>query len=104
MAVVPLFGQLGNLGITDHISCIVSSLASFMSKPSAKKRKVILTVMDTSIANKSPIILKKFSILEAIDAAREVDFNDGDDSFEHICLQHSADGDGDNVLEDDLNG
>jgi hypothetical protein len=101
---MPLFGQLGKLEITDRISCIVSSLASFMSKPPAKKQKVILTVKDTSIAKKSPIIPKKLSILEAIDAAREVDFNDGDDSFEHICPQHSADGDGDDVLKDDLDG
>jgi hypothetical protein len=76
-----------------------------MSKPPIKKRRVILTVKDVSTTQKSP---KKSHILEALDTAKELDFNDGDNSSrnssEHIYTgtQRSSDegGLGDDVLED----
>jgi hypothetical protein len=76
-----------------------------MSKPPIKKRRVILTVKEVSTTQKSPVGLKKSHILKALDAAKELDFNGGDDSSSNSSesgTQQSSDegGLGDDVLED----
>jgi hypothetical protein len=76
-----------------------------MSKPPIKKWRVILTVKEVSTTQKSPVGPKKSHILKALDAAKELDFNGGDDSSSNSSesgTQQSSDegGLGDDVLED----
>ena len=75
-----------------------------MSKPPAKRWKVILTVRDMFVSQKSPVISKKSSVLEALDVAEKVNFDEGDTHPDHGYMQCSTDIYVGDMVEEDIDG